>query len=171
MWEALREATDEEMEKDPTVCVMGIVVSWINNASRLLHPHCSLPSDRCAANQSARLQCAADKMHLDLTSLVYARPTNDIIYHCRCFRSVDTRQTCSSNTDKDKWAAGEDVGHYGGSYKVTYDLYKKYGDMRLLDTPICGRNSQYLASSPRPASNIRDGLIPTMPALASCVHM
>lgn len=23
MWEALREATDEEMEKDPTVCVMG----------------------------------------------------------------------------------------------------------------------------------------------------
>jgi len=32
---------------------------------------------------------------------------------------------------------GEDVGHYGGSYKVSYDLYKKYGDMRLLDTPIC----------------------------------
>ena len=30
------------------------------------------------------------------------------------------------------------MGHYGGSYKVTYDLYKKYGDMRLLDTPICG---------------------------------
>lgn len=23
MWEALREATDEEMERDPTVCVMG----------------------------------------------------------------------------------------------------------------------------------------------------
>lgn len=23
MWEALREAVDEEMEKDPTVCVMG----------------------------------------------------------------------------------------------------------------------------------------------------
>lgn len=54
MWEALREATDEEMEKDPTVCVIG-----------------------------------------------------------------------------------EDVGHYGGSYKVTFDLYKKYGEMRLLDTPIC----------------------------------
>ena len=34
--------------------------------------------------------------------------------------------------------AGEDVGHYGGSYKVTYDLYKKFGEMRLLDTPICG---------------------------------
>jgi len=35
-------------------------------------------------------------------------------------------------------SAGEDVGHYGGSYKVSYDLHKKYGDMRLLDTPICG---------------------------------
>jgi hypothetical protein len=34
-------------------------------------------------------------------------------------------------------AAGEDVGHYGGSYKVSHGLYKKYGDMRLLDTPIC----------------------------------
>ncbi|NJK59006.1 MAG: alpha-ketoacid dehydrogenase subunit beta [Oscillatoriales cyanobacterium SM2_1_8] len=32
---------------------------------------------------------------------------------------------------------GEDVGRYGGSYKVTKDLYKKYGDWRLLDTPIC----------------------------------
>jgi hypothetical protein len=37
--------------------------------------------------------------------------------------------------------AGEDVGHYGGSYKVTYDLYKKYGDMRVLDTPICGKQT------------------------------
>jgi pyruvate dehydrogenase E1 component beta subunit len=31
---------------------------------------------------------------------------------------------------------GEDVGHYGGSYKVTKDLAKKYGDWRMLDTPI-----------------------------------
>jgi pyruvate dehydrogenase E1 component beta subunit len=31
---------------------------------------------------------------------------------------------------------GEDVGHYGGSYKVTKGLHKKYGDLRVLDTPI-----------------------------------
>lgn len=53
MFDALRAATDEEMEKDPTVCVIG-----------------------------------------------------------------------------------EDVGHYGGSYKVTKDLHSKYGDLRVLDTPI-----------------------------------
>ena len=38
--------------------------------------------------------------------------------------------------DKTVFVLGEDVGHYGGSYKVTKDLYKKYGDLRLLDTPI-----------------------------------
>ena len=31
---------------------------------------------------------------------------------------------------------GEDVGHYGGSYKVTKDLFDKYGELRVLDTPI-----------------------------------
>ncbi|CAI7735494.1 unnamed protein product, partial [Closterium sp. NIES-54] len=31
---------------------------------------------------------------------------------------------------------GEDVGHSGGSYKVTKGLAEKYGDWRLLDTPI-----------------------------------
>jgi pyruvate dehydrogenase E1 component beta subunit len=38
--------------------------------------------------------------------------------------------------DDTVFVLGEDVGHYGGSYKVTKDLYKKYGDLRLLDTPI-----------------------------------
>jgi pyruvate dehydrogenase E1 component beta subunit len=31
---------------------------------------------------------------------------------------------------------GEDVGHYGGSYKVTKDLFKEFGELRVLDTPI-----------------------------------
>ncbi|KAJ8533549.1 hypothetical protein K7X08_006873 [Anisodus acutangulus] len=31
---------------------------------------------------------------------------------------------------------GEDVGHYGGSYKVTKGLAPNYGDLRVLDTPI-----------------------------------
>jgi len=31
---------------------------------------------------------------------------------------------------------GEDVGLYGGSYKVTSGLYAKYGEWRLRDTPI-----------------------------------
>jgi hypothetical protein len=43
--------------------------------------------------------------------------------------------------------AGEDVGHYGGSYKVTYDLYKKYGEFRLLDTPICGACTRILSEN------------------------
>ena len=38
--------------------------------------------------------------------------------------------------DDSVFVLGEDVGHYGGSYKVTKDLYKKYGELRVLDTPI-----------------------------------
>jgi len=38
--------------------------------------------------------------------------------------------------DSAVFVLGEDVGHYGGSYKVTKDLYKKYGEMRVLDTPL-----------------------------------
>ncbi|MGB3614577.1 MAG: pyruvate dehydrogenase complex E1 component subunit beta [Elainellaceae cyanobacterium] len=38
--------------------------------------------------------------------------------------------------DPNVFVLGEDVGQYGGSYKVTKDLYNKYGEMRVLDTPI-----------------------------------
>lgn len=38
--------------------------------------------------------------------------------------------------DNKVFVIGEDVGHYGGSYKVTKDLHSKYGDLRILDTPI-----------------------------------
>jgi len=38
--------------------------------------------------------------------------------------------------DPTVFVLGEDVGHYGGSYKVTKDLYQKYGELRVLDTPI-----------------------------------
>ncbi len=38
--------------------------------------------------------------------------------------------------DEAVFVLGEDVGHYGGSYKVTKGLYEKYGELRVLDTPI-----------------------------------
>jgi pyruvate dehydrogenase E1 component beta subunit len=38
--------------------------------------------------------------------------------------------------DATVYVMGEDVGHYGGSYKVTKGLYEKYGELRVLDTPI-----------------------------------
>ncbi|MBE9121563.1 alpha-ketoacid dehydrogenase subunit beta [Tychonema sp. LEGE 07199] len=38
--------------------------------------------------------------------------------------------------DSSVFVLGEDVGQYGGSYKVTKDLYEKYGELRVLDTPI-----------------------------------
>nr|YP_009399728.1 pyruvate dehydrogenase E1 component beta subunit [Digenea simplex]ARW69547.1 pyruvate dehydrogenase E1 component beta subunit [Digenea simplex] len=48
------------------------------------------------------------------------------------------RQATDEEMHKDSsvFVLGEDVGHYGGSYKVTKDLHAKYGDLRVLDTPI-----------------------------------
>jgi pyruvate dehydrogenase E1 component beta subunit len=48
------------------------------------------------------------------------------------------RQATDEEMERDRtvFVLGEDVGHYGGSYKVTKDLYQKYGELRLLDTPI-----------------------------------
>nr|YP_010196788.1 pyruvate dehydrogenase E1 component beta subunit [Gracilaria cliftonii]UAD84592.1 pyruvate dehydrogenase E1 component beta subunit [Gracilaria cliftonii] len=48
------------------------------------------------------------------------------------------REATSEEMKKDSsvFVLGEDVGHYGGSYKVTKDLHSKYGDLRVLDTPI-----------------------------------
>nr|YP_009237772.1 pyruvate dehydrogenase E1 component beta subunit [Gracilariopsis lemaneiformis]YP_009294622.1 pyruvate dehydrogenase E1 component beta subunit [Gracilariopsis chorda]AJO68463.1 pyruvate dehydrogenase E1 component beta subunit [Gracilariopsis lemaneiformis]AML79816.1 pyruvate dehydrogenase E1 component beta subunit [Gracilariopsis lemaneiformis]AOM66882.1 pyruvate dehydrogenase E1 component beta subunit [Gracilariopsis chorda]UAD88857.1 pyruvate dehydrogenase E1 component beta subunit [Graci len=48
------------------------------------------------------------------------------------------REATNEEMQKDcsVFVLGEDVGHYGGSYKVTKDLHAKYGDLRVLDTPI-----------------------------------
>nr|YP_009296574.1 pyruvate dehydrogenase E1 component beta subunit [Apophlaea sinclairii]AOM65714.1 pyruvate dehydrogenase E1 component beta subunit [Apophlaea sinclairii] len=47
--------------------------------------------------------------------------------------------------DNTVFILGEDVGHYGGSYKVTKDLHSKYGDLRVLDTPIAENSFTGLA--------------------------
>jgi pyruvate dehydrogenase E1 component beta subunit len=39
-------------------------------------------------------------------------------------------------SDPDIFVIGEDVGLYGGSYRVTEGLYAKYGEWRVRDTPI-----------------------------------
>ncbi|MGF1604160.1 MAG: alpha-ketoacid dehydrogenase subunit beta [Thermosynechococcaceae cyanobacterium] len=48
------------------------------------------------------------------------------------------REAIDEEMDKDPTVLvmGEDVGKYGGSYKVTKGLYDKYGELRVLDTPI-----------------------------------
>ncbi len=38
--------------------------------------------------------------------------------------------------DESVFVIGEDVGLYGGSYRVTQGLYAKYGEWRVRDTPI-----------------------------------
>lgn len=57
------------------------------------------------------------------------------------------REATDEEMEKDPrvFVLGEDVGHYGGSYKVTKDLHAKYGDLRVLDTPIAENSFTGLA--------------------------
>ena len=38
--------------------------------------------------------------------------------------------------DENVFVLGEEVAQYDGAYKVTRGLWKKYGDKRVIDTPI-----------------------------------
>ena len=38
--------------------------------------------------------------------------------------------------DVDVFCLGEDIGAYGGAFKVTEGLMAKYGESRVIDTPI-----------------------------------
>lgn len=40
--------------------------------------------------------------------------------------------------DEKVFIMGEEVAQYQGAYKVTKGLYQKYGDKRVIDTPITG---------------------------------
>lgn len=38
--------------------------------------------------------------------------------------------------DKDVFLLGEDIGNYGGAFRVTEGFYEKYGRWRIIDTPL-----------------------------------
>lgn len=177
MWEALREGLDEEMERDPTVCLMGApagAARACDAAILLQHCICSLckflegsrgdlrssvgakalvpiPCIFCRACALAA-SAHASLLHLGVFSASLLPPPSascKVAIGCprSCLRSLLACRACSLCCAGLKAVrppsggacppAGEDVGHYGGSYKVSNGLYKKYGEMRLLDTPIC----------------------------------
>ncbi|KAF8823061.1 pyruvate dehydrogenase complex subunit PD-HE1Beta [Cardiosporidium cionae] len=53
------------------------------------------------------------------------------------FQALHMATAEEMDRDKNVCVIGEDVGHYGGSYKVTKDLHYRYGHYRIFDTPIC----------------------------------
>ncbi len=55
-----------------------------------------------------------------------------LLYHQALNRALDE----SMAADDSVFILGEDVGLYGGSYRVTEGLYAKYGEWRVRDTPI-----------------------------------
>ncbi|RUM45189.1 MAG: alpha-ketoacid dehydrogenase subunit beta [Hydrogenimonas sp.] len=55
-----------------------------------------------------------------------------MLYREALNRAIDETMAIDSNIV----VLGEDIGRYGGSYRVTEGLFAKYGEKRLMDTPI-----------------------------------
>ncbi len=58
--------------------------------------------------------------------------SQELLYWQALNRAMDHEMA----TDDSVFTLGEDVGLYGGSYRVTEGLYAKYGEWRVRDTPI-----------------------------------
>jgi len=58
--------------------------------------------------------------------------TQELLYWQALNRALDVEMAA----DDSVFVLGEDVGLYGGSYRVTEGLYAKYGEARVRDTPI-----------------------------------
>jgi pyruvate dehydrogenase E1 component beta subunit len=58
--------------------------------------------------------------------------SEELLYWQALNRALDIEMAA----DESVFTLGEDVGLYGGSYRVTEGLYAKYGEWRVRDTPI-----------------------------------
>ncbi|KAL6567295.1 Pyruvate dehydrogenase E1 component subunit alpha, testis-specific form, mitochondrial [Orobanche gracilis] len=63
-------------------------------------------------------------------------PNPEAMHELLLFEALREGLEEEMDRDPNVCVVGEDVGHYGGSYKVTKGLATKYGDLRVLDTPI-----------------------------------
>ncbi len=52
------------------------------------------------------------------------------------WKALNMAMDAEMAADDSVFTLGEDVGLYGGSYRVTQDLYARYGEWRVRDTPI-----------------------------------
>nr|OBZ98763.1 Transketolase, pyridine binding domain protein [Leptospira interrogans serovar Copenhageni/Icterohaemorrhagiae] len=53
------------------------------------------------------------------------------------YREALNRAMCEEmDKDPNIFLMGEEVGHYDGAYKVSQGMLSKYGEKRVIDTPI-----------------------------------
>src|SRR5881296_237020 len=83
----------------------------------LAHLRCDRPSRRCKITRSS------SRVQTDMPSLTYLEAI---------------RQGIQEEMDRDPsvFCIGEDIGIYGGAFKVTDGLIDRFGSERIIDTPI-----------------------------------
>jgi 2-oxoisovalerate dehydrogenase E1 component beta subunit len=66
------------------------------------------------------------------TTMTSAEPRTEITYLEAISQALDEEMTCDSRV----FLMGEDIGIYGGAFKITEGFLQKYGEWRVLDTPL-----------------------------------
>lgn len=71
---------------------------------------------------------------------------NKIILNRNATTQVTVRDAINSALDEELgrdpnvFLIGEEVAQYNGAYKITKGLFQKYGEKRVIDTPITGKS-------------------------------
>ncbi|KAL6893556.1 hypothetical protein ACP4OV_007654 [Aristida adscensionis] len=95
------------------------------------------PAARSARVAAARARrCGRRLAKADAPSSAAASSPMGDIHEVLMFEALREALIEEMKLDPKVCVFGEDVGHYGGSYKVTKGLAEMFGDLRVLDTPI-----------------------------------
>lgn len=62
--------------------------------------------------------------------------SGEISHHITYAQALQEAMREEMKRDPDVFLMGEDIGLYGGAYGATRDLFKEFGNLRVLDTPI-----------------------------------
>ena len=89
-----------------------------------------LETDVFAASKSTAVDIAAERA---LRGRVHSDPNMRQIAYSQALVEAMREEM---KRDPSVFIMGEDVGLYGGAYGATRDLYKEFGEWRVLDTPI-----------------------------------
>ncbi|PFH31096.1 pyruvate dehydrogenase complex subunit PD-HE1Beta [Besnoitia besnoiti] len=89
-----------------------------------------------AASQSPTPAVAIPEAVVD-GELVNGKSVRDWKVERSLYQALHMALAEEMDRDRSVCVMGEDVGHYGGSYKVTRELHARFGNFRCMDTPIC----------------------------------
>ena len=95
------------------------------------HSQGTLVAATCLCQVYHKLRCAFNEFNLWIIRKNNYLPTQVTVRD-----ALNTAMDEEMERDEKVFIIGEEVAQYDGAYKVTKGLWRKYGDKRVIDTPI-----------------------------------